>query len=60
MLTGPCHSPQAQRSAPEAKGVSQVKVQAACRDRKEELEKTALPEGLVCNKKISATARAAL
>lgn len=42
--TGPCHSPQAQRSAPEAKGVSQLKVQAAYKDRQEELGKTALPE----------------
>lgn len=42
--TRPCHSSQAQKSAPEAKGVSQLKVQAAYKDRQEELETTALPE----------------
>lgn len=43
-LTVPCHGPQAQRSAPKAKGVSRLEMQAAYEDRQEELEQTALPE----------------
>lgn len=43
--TVPCHSPQAQRLAPEAKGVSWLEVHKAVYEgRQEELEKTVLPE----------------